>query len=67
MRGMFNITLNGKQYGVLVSQSKYHNVYRMANQPVKKETANLREELEAELWRYPELALAFVNGESIKL
>ncbi|MGG1249918.1 hypothetical protein ABE205_19410 [Brevibacillus agri] len=67
MRGMFNITLDGREYGVLVSQSKYHRVYKMAKQPVKKETANLREELEAELWRYPELATAFINGESIKL
>lgn len=66
MRAYFNIKVDGKIYGVLVSQNKYRNVYRKANNPFKKSTANLEDELKYILKNYPELKQKFLNGESIK-
>lgn len=67
MRAYFNIEIDGKIYGVLVSQCKYGYIYRKAKNPFKKNTANLEDELQYAFDNYPELKQKFLNGESIGL
>jgi len=67
MRGHFNIEIDNQIYGVLVSQSKYHRVFRKATNKFKKDSAYLSDELLEAFSNKPELKNKFLNNKSITL
>jgi len=69
MRGYFNIIVNGRVCGVLVSDSKYHRTFRKASGEFKQATVSafLKNEIMEAFILHPELKEKFLNGESIIL
>jgi len=66
MRTHFNIEIDKKTYGVLVSQSKYSRHYKLAKNTFKRSRASLENELLGAFQYFPKLKENLLAGNSIE-